>query len=66
MSLCGSLGYLLFSLSLIPHLKKDIAELEKVQRRAERMAKGGEGFLSERKLWKSSGLESFSLDKMVL
>lgn len=32
MSLYESLSYLLLSVNLIPHLKKDIAELEKVQR----------------------------------
>lgn len=63
MSPYKSLGHLLLSVTLIPYLKKDIAEQGKVRRRPERMTKGRELFLYERKLWKSSGLESFSLEK---
>lgn len=65
-SLYESLGLLLLSVTLTSYLKKDIAELETVQRSAGRMTKGREGFLYERKLWKSSELESFSLEKIML
>lgn len=37
-----SLGHLLLSVILILYLKKDIAKLEKVQRKAEGMTKGKE------------------------